>query len=180
VIVLALLAVLAAAGGVVASTGSEGWSSPIVLGLLVAGAIALLGALLVFAVSGGTPGDLLRAVAAIFRVRAVAAAIRHWSPLLWRGFPSSRRRRRAATPTGPTPDVIAAMYGFSDRNADVKEAVRDLARTGRPFTVDNDTLVDGDDPAPNQVKTLMVVYRPPGEPSVKTATFTEGEEVHLS
>ena len=75
-----LLGVTAACwiGAVLAVAGkSFHWGSPYAIGLLVAGLLCLIGALIAF---------------------EVPSAVAHWSPLEWRGFPSSRSERVPALP----------------------------------------------------------------------------------
>jgi hypothetical protein len=53
--------------------------------------------------------------------------------------------------------ILQARYGTHDRNEDVTQRLKELARQDRRFRMGNSTF--GIDPAPNQVKTLRIFAR---------------------
>ena len=53
--------------------------------------------------------------------------------------------------------ILQARYGTYDRNEDVTQRLKELARQDRRFRMGNSTF--GIDPAPNQVKTLRIFAR---------------------
>lgn len=70
--------------------------------------------------------------------------------------------------------ILHARYGTADRNVDVTQRLRDLARQDTRFEVDNRTM--GSDPASGVVKTLRVYARGPGG---ATRTFEYGENNYV-
>lgn len=66
--------------------------------------------------------------------------------------------------------ILQARYGAADRNVDVTERLRELARQDTRFEVNNKTM--GSDPASGVVKTLRIYARGPGG---ATRTFEYGE-----
>ena len=67
--------------------------------------------------------------------------------------------------------ILEARYGTAQRNVDVTQRLRELARTDTTFRVENGTL--GGDPHPGVVKTLRIYARNSGG---VTRTFEYGEE----
>ncbi len=77
----------------------------------------------------------------------------------WAGSPASGA---GAPPVGPSIDsgefqILQAIYGTAQRNADVTQQLKVLARQDRSFRMGNDSF--GVDPHPNQVKTLRIHAR---------------------
>jgi hypothetical protein len=66
--------------------------------------------------------------------------------------------------------ILGARYGTPDRNVDVTERLRSLAKQDAKFKVTNKTF--GNDPAPGVIKTLRIYARGPGG---ATRTFEYGE-----
>ena len=67
--------------------------------------------------------------------------------------------------------ILEARYGTIERNIDVTQKLRDLARRDGSFRVTNDLF--GNDPHPGVVKTLRIYARGPGG---ATRTFEYGED----
>ena len=53
--------------------------------------------------------------------------------------------------------ILQALYGTAERNVDVTQRLRELAREDRSFRMGNDSM--GTDPHPRQVKTLRIFAR---------------------
>jgi hypothetical protein len=70
--------------------------------------------------------------------------------------------------------ILQARYGTSQRNVDVTDRLRELARQDRSFRLTNDTF--GIDPHPGRVKTLRIYARGPGGQS-RMFEYTEGRVV---
>ncbi len=68
--------------------------------------------------------------------------------------------------------IVQARYGTSQRNADVTERLKQLARADRVFQMNNDSF--GIDPHPNHVKTLRIFARD-SEGQMRTFEYAEGE-----
>ena len=66
--------------------------------------------------------------------------------------------------------ILAARYGTAERNIDVTQTLRDLARQDNDFRVTNRLF--GNDPDPGVIKTLRIYARGPGG---ATRTFEYGE-----
>src|SRR5882672_12219983 len=56
--------------------------------------------------------------------------------------------------------ILQARYGTAERNIDVTERLKELARRDRTFRMGNSTF--GEDPDPGRVKTLRIYTRGPG------------------
>ena len=70
--------------------------------------------------------------------------------------------------------ILQARYGTNERNVDVTQRLRDLARNDVAFRVSNDTF--GQDPHPNAVKTLRIHARGPGG-ATRTFEYAENQFV---
>src|SRR5258705_89921 len=66
--------------------------------------------------------------------------------------------------------ILQARYGTVERNIDVTQTLRELARQDSSFRITNRTF--GNDPDPGAVKTLRIYARGPGG---ATRTFEYGE-----
>jgi hypothetical protein len=74
---------------------------------------------------------------------------------------------------------MRATYGVGDRTADVTDRLNSLIEDGRlDFIADNPTLVLGDDPAPDEFKTLIVRFVGV-DGREKSIAFNEGTHVTL-
>ena len=70
--------------------------------------------------------------------------------------------------------IISALYGTAERNVDVTERLKELARSDREFRMGNRSF--GIDPHPNRIKTLRIFARGPrGE--MRTFEYSEGSLV---
>jgi hypothetical protein len=67
--------------------------------------------------------------------------------------------------------ILQARYGTAERNVDVTQRLKELARQDRTFRMGNDSF--GVDPHPNQVKTLRIFARGP-DAQVRTFEYREG------
>lgn len=70
--------------------------------------------------------------------------------------------------------IQQALYGTSQRNIDVTERLRELARSDQRFAIANDTF--GSDPDKGRTKTLRIYARAPDGTS-KTFEFREGSVI---
>ncbi len=70
--------------------------------------------------------------------------------------------------------ILQARYGTYDRNEDVTQRLKELARQDRRFRMGNSSF--GVDPAPNQVKTLRIFARG-RDGQNRTFEYTEGSVV---
>lgn len=70
--------------------------------------------------------------------------------------------------------ILQARYGTSDRNIDVTQRLKELARQDRTFRMGNSTF--GTDPAPGRVKTLRIYTRGPNGAS-RMFEYREGSVV---
>ncbi|XHS76903.1 hypothetical protein ACFJGW_14315 [Burkholderiaceae bacterium UC74_6] len=74
-------------------------------------------------------------------------------------------------------EIISATYGTRRRNIDVTDRLRDFARDGRvDFEVSNEAF--GRDPAYNERKSLVVVYRA-DRGGKRTVEVNEGDRIRL-
>ncbi len=71
--------------------------------------------------------------------------------------------------------ILEARYGTSQRNVDVTQRLREIARRDTSFRVSNDLF--GTDPDPGVVKTLRIYAR---NPAGATRTFEYGEQQFVS
>src|SRR5258705_5804703 len=70
--------------------------------------------------------------------------------------------------------VLQARYGTSDRNIDVTERLKELARQDRSFRIGNSTF--GEDPDRGRTKTLRIYTRGPGGAN-RMFEYREGDVV---
>jgi len=70
--------------------------------------------------------------------------------------------------------ILSARYGTANRNVDVTQRLRELARQDRTFRMGNSTF--GVDPDPGRVKTLRIYTRGPGG-AQRTFEYREGSIV---
>jgi len=70
--------------------------------------------------------------------------------------------------------ILAARYGTADRNIDVTQTLRELARQDGDIRITNRTF--GSDPNPGVVKTLRIYARGPGG-ATRTFEFAENQTV---
>jgi hypothetical protein len=70
--------------------------------------------------------------------------------------------------------ILAARYGTAERNIDVTQRLRDLAKRDSNFRITNRTF--GNDPAPGVVKTLRIYARGPGG-ATRTFQYQENDVV---
>lgn len=70
--------------------------------------------------------------------------------------------------------ILQARYGTADRNIDVTDRLKELARQDRTFRMGNSTF--GTDPAPGRIKTLRIYTRGPGDAN-RMFEYREGSVV---
>ena len=70
--------------------------------------------------------------------------------------------------------ILEARYGTAERNIDVTQTLRDLARQDNTIRINNDTF--GNDPDPGVVKTLRIYARGPGG-ATRTFEYLENDVV---
>jgi hypothetical protein len=105
-------------------------------------------------------------------IRGVPAALANWSPVVWRGFPSSR----VGSAIRGVFEVIRATDKSPNKPVDVTKRVKALISNGRlSFRVDNETM--GGDPEYGVPKSLVIYYRY-GDQKIES-TFDEGSRVEL-
>ena len=93
--------------------------------------------------------------------------------LLWLGLAGSAGAQAVAPDSGDF-QILQARYGTAERNLDVTERLRELARQDRSFRMGNDTF--GTDPDPGRTKVLRIYTRTRDGQS-RTFEFAEGSVV---
>ncbi|HEY6527413.1 MAG TPA: hypothetical protein VIZ65_01875 [Cellvibrionaceae bacterium] len=97
----------------------------------------------------------------------------NWGQQGWNGGWDGERRNSAnAQDSGYV--ILQASYGTRDRNVDVTQRLRELARQNRTFRMGNNTF--GVDPDPGRVKTLRVYTRGRNGEN-RTFEFSENSQV---
>jgi hypothetical protein len=147
------------------------WGSPGVVVLLVVGASCLVAALWLV---GAIPAALNVCVRGASHVKRFPARVAHWSPIIWRGFPSGREN--ADVPAGALV-FLHATYGVENEwQLDVTDSLNKLVSDGRlDIVVNNETM--GEDPSPGRLKLLTVEYAADG--AKHTNSFLEGTHIVL-
>lgn len=99
-------------------------------------------------------------------------SIRHWLTfVLWLVLGSTALAQN--TDSGDY-QILEARYGTAERNIDVTERLRELARLDRSFRMGNDTF--GTDPDPGRRKVLRI-YTRARDGQLRTFEFSEGSVV---
>ena len=93
--------------------------------------------------------------------------------LLWLGLAASAGAQGGANDSGDY-QILQARYGSAERNIDVTDRLRELARLDRTFRMGNDTF--GTDPDPGRAKTLRI-YTRGRDGQARTFEFAEGNVI---
>jgi len=106
-------------------------------------------------------------------MRSFARVLVHLIPFIAGLLLSEGALAQGASDSGQW-QILNARYGTFQRNIDVTQRLRELARNDVAFRVTNDTF--GGDPHPNAVKTLRIQARGPGG-ATRTFEYAENQFV---
>ena len=93
--------------------------------------------------------------------------------LMWLGLMATAGAQAVGSDSGDY-QILQARYGTAERNVDVTERLRELARQDRSFRMGNDTF--GSDPDPGRAKVLRI-YTRTRDGQARTFEFAEGSVI---